>query len=385
LFRFRSTHQPMMRTPGSRSTGATLAHYPTETAIFSSRGSDEEHMSSALWACVDQLVDQAQSLSDLVEHRLELIAARRWRSRGELVPRELVEQERLAAVMVMTAPLLLEKIRSVLTGPIVLFKGPEVASRYPDPSLRPYGDLDILVRDAPSAHEALKSAGFRELGDPTLFVDLHHLRPLALRPFPLVVEVHTRPKWIDALEPPPTEELIAAAVPSRLDVDGISTLRPDHHALVLVAHAWAHEPLRRILELVDIAAMSEGLDREELERLARRWRMQRVWKTTLAATDALLANGVAREPLPLRLWARNLPAARSRTVFESHLARWLAGYWALPFRAALSATAASAIRALRPEDNETWGDKFARMRLAFRNASTPRSEHDRELESRRRR
>ena len=301
------------------------------------------------------------------------------------MPRELVEEERSAAVMVMTAPLLLEKIRSALTGPIVLFKGPEVAARYPDPTLRPYGDLDILVPDAPAAHEALKAAGFREIGDPALFVDIHHLQPLALHPFPLLVEVHTRPKWIDALEPPPTSELIAAAVPSRVDVDGISTLRPDHHTLVLVAHAWAHEPLRRILELVDIAAMIEELDRDDLEKLAREWRMTRVWNTTLAATDALFANGPERDPLPLRLWARNLPAVRRRTVFESHLERWLAGFWALPPRAAVRAAAASAVRAFVPEEDETWREKLARTRLAFRNASTPRSEHDRALQERRRR
>ncbi|MDX6408870.1 MAG: hypothetical protein QOE13_1941 [Gaiellaceae bacterium] len=342
-------------------------------------------VTSAIWGCVDQLIDQATTLTDLIEHRLELLAARRWRALGEAVPAELVERERGAALMTITAPLLLEKIRLAFAGPIVLFKGPEVATRYPDPSLRPYGDLDILVPDARAAQEALIAAGFQELGDPALFVDIHHLRPLALPPFPLLVEVHARPKWIDALEPPPAAELIAAAVPSRLDVDGISTLRPDHHALVLVAHAWGHEPLRRISELVDVAAMTENLDRDELQTLARKWKMERVWNTTLATADALLSNDSTPEPLPLRLWARNLPSTRSRTVFESHLERWIAGFWALPVRAALRAAASSAVRSFAPEEGETWGEKLARTRLAFRNASTPRSEHDRALEERRRR
>jgi Uncharacterised nucleotidyltransferase len=341
-------------------------------------------MGGELWTSVDLLIDQAQSLADLIEHRLQLIAARRWRALGESVPRELVQEERASGIMAMTAPLLLEKIRSALAGPVVLFKGPEVALRYPDPSVRPYADLDLLVPDAFAAHDALKLGGFREVGDPALFVDIHHLRPLGLPPFPLLVELHSRPKWIDALEPPSPAELIAAAVPSRLDVDGISTLRPDHHAMILVAHAWAHEPLRRILELVDIAAMIEELDRRQLQTLARQWRMERVWNTTLAATDALLANGSAPAPLPLRLWARNLPAVRSRTVFESHLERWLAGFWALPLRGAVRAAAGSAVRAFVPEEDESWREKLARTRLALRNASTPRSEHDRALQERRR-
>lgn len=355
-----------------------------ENAASKQYGSGKRHVGSELWISVDQLIDQAQSLADLIEHRLQLLAARRWRGLGESVPPELVQAERVSGIMTMTAPLLLEKIRVALAGPMVLFKGPELALRYPDPALRPYGDLDILVPDALAAHEALRLAGFQEIGDPALFVDIHHLRPLVLPPFPLLVEVHSRPKWIDALAPPPTAELIAAAVPSRLGVDGVSTLRPDHHTMILVAHAWAHEPLRRILELVDIAAMIEELDRDELQKLAREWRMERVWNTTLAATDALLAKGSAQAPLPLRLWARNLPAVRSRTVFESHLERWLAGFWALPPRAAVRALAQSAVRAFVPEEDETWSEKLARTRLAFRNASTPRSEHDRVLQERRR-
>jgi hypothetical protein len=337
-----------------------------------------------LWDRVDELVDRAGGLSDLREHRLGLLAARRWRKLGRSVPRELVDEERVAAVMTMTAPVLLEKIRATLDGPVVLLKGPEVAARYPEPALRPYGDLDILVADVGAAHSALLAAGFEEVGDPSLYVGIHHLRPLALRPLPLLVELHSTPKWINSLTPPPTSELIAAAVPSRTGVEGISTLRPDHHALVLVAHSWAHEPLRRLLELIDLAAVIEGLDRDELRALARRWGMARVWNTTVSATDSLLKNGAAPEPLPLRLWARNLPAVRRRTVFEGHLERSLASFWALPLRGALRSSAASAVRAFAPEQGETWRAKLTRMRLAFRNASAPRSQHDRELQERHR-
>lgn len=338
-----------------------------------------------LWDRVDELVDRAGDIADLREHRLELLAARRWRQLGRPVPDELVAQERFAAIMTMTAPVLLEQVRAALDGPIVLLKGPEVAARYPSPALRPYKDLDLLVPNAYEAQEALKAAGFEEVGDPAVYVGIHHLRPLLLRPLPLCVELHSTPKWIESLAPPPTSELLAAAVASRVGVEGISALRPDHHALVLAAHSWAHEPLRRLLELIDVASMIQGLDPAQLRALAEAWRMERVWNTTLSASESLLERSVAAaDPMPLRLWARNLPAVRRRTVFESHLERWLATFWALPLWPAFRATGMSVRRSLGPAAGETWSDKLARMRLAFRNASVPRSEHDRELEERRR-
>jgi hypothetical protein len=43
-----------------------------------------------------------------------------------------------------------------------------------------------------------------------------------------------------------------------------SALDRAHHALVLTAHSWAHRLLRRVGELVDVAAMSDGLGPTEL-------------------------------------------------------------------------------------------------------------------------
>ena len=339
-------------------------------------------MTAQLWRRVEELVDRARDPSDLREHRLELVAARRWRELGRAVPDDLREQERMAAVTALAVPAVLERIRAALSGPIVLLKGPELAVLYPDPALRIYQDLDILVPDAQAAHAALRDAGFREVGDAEKYVGIHHLRPLALPPLPLQVEHHSRPKWIDALEPPPTSERLDAAVPSSVGVHGISTLRPDHHALVLAAHSWAHEPLRRLVELIDVAAVSADVDRRDLLALADAWRMRRLWQTTISTVDAVLDGG--SQPLPLRLWARNLPAVRRRTVLESHLARLFAGFWALPPATALRAAFVAAGAAVGPAEGETWGDKLRRMWLALRHASAPRSQHDSALERRRR-
>ncbi len=122
---------------------------------------------------------------------------------------------------------------------MILHKGPEVAAHYPDPILRDFGDVDLIVRNAEEVQRALIAAGFEEIGDPALYVDIQHLRPLRWPELPLRVEIHSRPKWVEALPGPSTEELFAAAVPSTATIDGFLALPPQHHALVLAAHSWA--------------------------------------------------------------------------------------------------------------------------------------------------
>ncbi len=82
---------------------------------------------SELWAAVDRLVDRAPSLADLSSHRLDLLAARRWRERGVPVPRELADEERRAAVTHLAAPVLLARVRASYGGELALLKGLEVA------------------------------------------------------------------------------------------------------------------------------------------------------------------------------------------------------------------------------------------------------------------
>ena len=333
-----------------------------------------------IWQAVDRLVDRAPSLADLRSHRLELFAARRWRALGVPVPADLVEQERRAAVGVLAAPLLLERVRSSYDGEMVLLKGLDIAARYPDPSLRAFGDIDVLVSDAPAAQAGLVAAGFEEVGDPSLFVDIHHLRPLRWPDLPLVVEIHSRPKWIEGGSAPPTiAELLAAAV---LDEHGVRILPPAHHALLLAAHSWAHEPLRRLRDLIDVAVMAEAAGPADVAELARDWRIERLWGVTLAVADAVLFG--SSRPWALRLWAQNLEKARERTVLENHLQRWLSDFSVMPPVAAAARLPATIGSELRPEGDEGWGRKLARSRRAVRNATRRRSAHDDELERARR-
>ncbi len=193
----------------------------------------------------------------------------------------------------------------------------------------------------------------------------HHLPPLRWPTIPLSVEVHSGPNWPLRAQPPPLAEILEGAVPSALGIDGILAPHPLHHTLILASHAWRHGPLLVLRDLVDIAAISAELDRAELDRLASRWGITRVWNTTISAVDALFYGG--RRTAPLRSWARHLEPVRERTVFENHLERWLHAFWELPAAPALQQTVHVLRSELAPVEGESWGRKVSRTAAALRN------------------
>ena len=334
-----------------------------------------EQAPTELWAAVDDLVDRAPRLADISSHRLELLAARKWRSAGVAVPPAVVEQERRAAAVHLATPVLLHLVRGAYEGGLILVKGLDVARRYPQIGLRSFGDVDLLADDAADAQRALISAGFEEVGDPSLYEGIHHLRPLRWPGLPVVVELHSRLKWVAGIAPPPVNaELFDAAIPGP---HGLKCLPPAHHALVLAAHSWAHEPLRRLRDIVDIAAVAEAAQRDEIEALARFWQIERLWRSTAAVMDAVLYGG--KRPLVLRLWAQNLEAVGERTVLENHLQRWLSDFSIMPAYRAAARIPGTLGRELFPERGEGWIAKLSRSTRALRNATRPRSEHDEEL------
>ena len=331
-----------------------------------------------LWEGVGRLVDRAVSLGDLRSHRLELLALARWWETGRPVPTALVEAARMPTVAALAAPALLQRVRDSCDGPIVLLKGPEAAACYPVASSRPFADLDLLVPDAFAVQRALIAAGFKRLGEERFYVGSHQLAPLHHPGFPLVVEVHVRPHWVEGIRPPPLDELFATAVESVVPVAGISALPRTHHAVLVAVHAWAHEPLGDLRDLIDVAAARQGTSATDTDALASVWGVERIWRTTVAAVDALLF-GTPRA-WPLRIWARHLSSVRERTVLETHLERWFAGFSAFPFgRAALMAIRAMGTD-IRPTAGEDWPNKIQRTRTAIKNAFVGRSQHDREVE-----
>jgi Uncharacterised nucleotidyltransferase len=267
-------------------------------------------------------------------------------------------------------------VRSGCAGPLVLMKGPEIAIRYPG-AARLFFDIDLLSPEPHRTHSQLRASGFIEAGDAEFSVTRHHVRPLKWPDLPLLVEIHGNPNWPDGLQAPPAGQIVDAAVPSRLGVDGILTPEDGQHALIVAAHGWAHEPLRSLRDLIDARALAGQVDPRSIDRAAQAWGMRRLWWTTDRVTDVVLNDG--RMPIFVGLWAGHLRAGRERTVLENHLRAWSAGYWALPVGSALATTARAARSDILRAPEEGWSEKLSRMLAAARNATNPLSHHDRQL------
>ena len=297
------------------------------------------------------------SVEDLYRHGLHLLAARRWRSLGRELPQELVASEQAARLAIERAGVVLERVRAACPGPIVLLHGLEVATVYPDRALRSFGDLDLLVEDAPAARQALLGAGFERL-------DARAAPALLWPEQPVPVELFDRPTWVAGLQPPSTARLLSYARPSATHIAGIGALPPGEHALIVAANAWAHKPLRRARDLIDVAALTAGADRRDLDAVARAWGLQRLWTTTLGVADALLSPGAHPTPA-LRLWGRDVWELRAERLGERLLRRWLSPFWALPARSATQVVLATIAHDLRREPGESWSEKARSIRRAL--------------------
>ena len=334
----------------------------------------------AVWDGVDRLIDGARSPHDLRAHGLHLLAARRWRELGLDVPPRLVEAERDASFIALATPLVLGEIRAAYDGAILVVKGAEIATRYPDVALRPYGDIDVIVDNADAAFEALLDAGFTTDAAPQR-EGFHHRPRLRSPRFPVPVEVHCRPSWLVGGVAPPFAELLEAAGTARVEVDGILAPAASHHAVLAAAHSWSHEPLARISQLLDATLLLHECDRDEASALASRWGVAKVWQITVETADALFL--ARRERPALRRPLRRLRRVEERTVVESHIYRALGPFWALPPLRALGSAAVMLSEAARPEPGEGWRAKSARIWQAFRHARMGRSQHERRIGFRR--
>lgn len=321
------------------------------------------------WPAVDRLLDRA-TIEGVVAHKLGPLAARHLRQQGRPIPPYLQAAERAASLASRAAIPLLERIRASCDQPLMVLKGPEVALFYPDRT-RQFSDIDILTTDAATVHRALIAAGFVVVPDEDGFDyrNHHHEPPLKWPTIWLRIEVHARPNWPLSATPPSTDTLFAASQPSRLGVDGI--LAPDlhHHALLLAAHAWRDEPLHGLRQLLDVAAVTAGLDENQLDQTANAFGLDRVWGTTKSTVDSLFYG--QRRTIPLRSWARHLPAVRERTILGGHAARWVSGFWELPLGAAAAQTARVIASEIAPAPGERWRDKLARMSRAIRSPLAP--------------
>ena len=272
---------------------------------------------------------------------------------------------------------ILGKARSAYEGPIMLMKGPEVAAHYPVPSDRPFHDLDLLVEDPVAAQRALIAAGFVQYGEPEAYTGLQHLPPLMWPGAPLVVEVHRHPSqpfWLPPISP---ESMFRIAVPSATGVPGILAPEPAAHAVLVVAHAWNHEPLGNAGQLLDAAALLASADHRRAGAFARAWGWEGMWNTTLAVIDAVV--GGNRPSLALKLWARHLLDVRERVVLENHISRLAAPVCSLPVSDVPRAIACALRYTASPEHDEDGMTQLRRSCLAIAHAFRPQSEHEQSL------
>jgi len=326
---------------------------------------------SEIWPAIFALLDDAP-IEGVLAHELGPLAAGHRRAAGKPVPEALAAEERAASFAALSAIALLKRIREIGAGPLMLLKGPEVAALYP-PNGRRFGDVDVLTPQAAGLHRSLLMHGFLELDKPFDFREHHHLPPLRWPVVPLSVEVHLAPNWPAEIEPPPLAEILEAAVPSVVGVEGLWAPRRLHHTLLLAAHAWSHVPLRRLRDLLDVAVLAADQSPAELDRVASAWGLARIWRTTQRAIDSLFYGG--SDTAALRVWARHLRAVRERTVFESHLEAVLHPFWERPAGPALAKSLAAFGSDLRPAAGESWGVKLRRIPLAVRDARMARSHH----------
>ncbi len=358
---------PALRSGSDSYRGSSRPRVPTD-------GAGAYDPKSPIWQRVDDLIEAAPGLSDLRAHGLHLLAARRWRALGRHVPRDLVEDEVQAIVRTCAVPPVLANVRAAWEGPIVVMKGPVVASRFPAPSRRPFGDLDLLVADAPSAQEALIAAGFVPGGDPAKFARIsHHLRPLRLPDSPIYVELHNHPKWVDGLQPPSLEALFEEAQPMDFEVDDLLTLAPAHHVLVLAAHLWAHDPLT-LPRILDVALMKEEVDEGVLESVARSWGVARLWRTTSHVSDNLFGTRL-KQPLALRISGRGMKSGREATVVELQVGRFLNPFTVYRPMHALRVVVSAFGALFGRRENESWRRKLVRTAKQLAQPSMRYSDH----------
>lgn len=222
----------------------------------------------------------------------------------------------------------------------IALKGSTVAHTvYPDPSWRPFGDLDLLVHTADWRRTCALLAGLgfeRRLPEPRagfderfgkaavhsngdgVEIDLH--RTLVLGPFGL---------WMDP------DELFGRTATLRLG--GREVRRLDDTALLLHAcmHAslgWNPPLLMPLRDVAQVASVGE-IDWVELADLAERWRLRAVVRhafQTSAATLGVLLPGEASEVL------RSEPTRRERRVLDGYVGH----------RPARGGTATSTLRAI---------------------------------------
>jgi hypothetical protein len=185
-----------------------------------------------------------------------------------------------AAAQVMVAERQLAQVLAALATagvPTLVVKGAAMGALYPDPALRTYGDLDVLVpaTQLDEAEKTLSRLGYRHTGPKEWWLkQLQHLPPMMRSDGSLPVEVHWRLDEEGSLGHLPSGDLWARAVPWSVDGQAALRLEVIDAVLHLCRHAVVqHRADLALRPLCDLAYGVEGWGEAEWEALARRARV----------------------------------------------------------------------------------------------------------------
>lgn len=208
-------------------------------------------------------------------------------------------------------------------------KGPVLAMRaYGDPSMRAYGDLDLLVRqrDIRRATEALQASGF-EAAVPLGAIDAGRIPGQYLFSKPdskLLVELHNDLTLRYFPRPLPIEDFFARETRVRLDGQEAPALAVEDELVLICIHGAKHfwERLVWIADVAGLITWQTGMDWERVLQSAQAVRTEHLLNTGLRLACDLL--GVK---LPEKIWQQVKSDAVAAKLVKGIL-RWLpaAGY-----------------------------------------------------------
>jgi len=158
--------------------------------------------------------------------------------------------------------------------PAIVIKGAAIAAFYPDPALRSYSDLDILVPEAQLdvAETALNELGYRCFRWKDWWLaHFHHLPTMVSDDGRFAVELHWRVDHEEALGRLPAEDLWARAVPWTVSGQPALRLETVDTALHLCRHAAVqHRAKQGLGPLCDLAQVTTGWNLGEWEMMVQR-------------------------------------------------------------------------------------------------------------------
>lgn len=202
------------------------------------------------------------------------------RDRENTIPAEVREGLQrdfyVAAARAMVAERRLEGVLGALEAAGVqalVIKGPTLASLYPDPALRPYGDLDVLVPRTrlDDAEGALRELGYHCSYSRAWSLEYGYDVPMVADDGRSVVEIHWRLDYPEGVGHLPVQDLWGRAVPWTVGGQAALQLEAVDMMLYLCSHAVVgHRAQLGLRPLCDLAQIVDQWESAEWKLLAHR-------------------------------------------------------------------------------------------------------------------